>query len=187
MTQAAGEALAVDAATAAAEAEAEGAFRRFYEATARPLWAFLAAATRNGALADDLMQESFVRLLASGLRAENEEHRRRYLFRIASNLLHDQRRFERRIQVPLDEAELLAEGPATDRRAERRDLWRALSTLKPRDRQLLWLAHVEEMSHAEIAGVLRLGRASVRVLLFRARRRLAAALDRPNPAFGANA
>ncbi len=186
MNPSAGEALVADAVPPAAAAIAEGAFRRFYEATARPLWAFLAAATRDSALADDLMQESFVRLLASGFQAESAEHRRRYLFRIASNLLHDHRRASRRILVPLDEAELLAAGSATDRGAERRDLWRALSTLTPRDRQLLWLAHIEEMTHAEIAGVLGLARASVRVLLFRARRRLAAALDRPHARLGAD-
>jgi RNA polymerase sigma-70 factor (ECF subfamily) len=56
------------------------------------------------------------------------------------------------------------------------DVQRALAKLALRDRQLLWLAHVEGASHREVAAALGLGVASVRVLLFRARRRLAAHL-----------
>jgi RNA polymerase sigma-70 factor (ECF subfamily) len=45
-----------------------------------------------------------------------------------------------------------------------------------KDRQILWLAHVEQHSHREVARILSLREASVRVLLLRARRRLAALL-----------
>ena len=41
---------------------------------------------------------------------------------------------------------------------------------------ILWLAHVEGGSHADIAAITGLGPASIRVLLFRARRRLAGLL-----------
>ena len=44
--------------------------------------------------------------------------------------------------------------------------------LKPRDRALLWLAYVEGESHDEIATSLGVRRRGVRVMLFRARRRL---------------
>jgi RNA polymerase sigma-70 factor, ECF subfamily len=44
--------------------------------------------------------------------------------------------------------------------------------LKPRERALLWLAYVEGESHDEIAASLGVGRRGVRLLLFRARRRL---------------
>ena len=47
-----------------------------------------------------------------------------------------------------------------------------LRKLKPRERALLWLAHVEESTHEEIAEALGLRPKSVRVLLFRARKRL---------------
>jgi RNA polymerase sigma-70 factor (ECF subfamily) len=45
--------------------------------------------------------------------------------------------------------------------------------MRPRDRQLLWLAHAEGYSHNEIAEVTGLGSASIRLLLFRARRKIA--------------
>jgi len=51
-----------------------------------------------------------------------------------------------------------------------------LRELKPRERQLLWLAYVEGMSHHEIAAALNLKSGSIRPLLFRARRRMAEVL-----------
>lgn len=44
--------------------------------------------------------------------------------------------------------------------------------MKSRDRALLWLAYVEGESHEEIASSLGVGRRGVKVMLFRARRRL---------------
>jgi len=49
----------------------------------------------------------------------------------------------------------------------------AMAQMRPRDRQILWLAHAEGYSHREIAEITGLGAASVRLLLFRARRRMA--------------
>jgi RNA polymerase sigma-70 factor (ECF subfamily) len=45
--------------------------------------------------------------------------------------------------------------------------------MRPRDRQLLWLAHAEGYSHREIAEITGLATASIRLLLFRARRKIA--------------
>jgi len=51
-----------------------------------------------------------------------------------------------------------------------------MRALKPRERELLWLAYVEGMNHAEIAGATGLRVLSVRLLLFRARKRAAGLL-----------
>jgi RNA polymerase sigma-70 factor (ECF subfamily) len=51
-------------------------------------------------------------------------------------------------------------------------LARALEGLKPRERELLWLAYAEGASHKEIAQVLGVRAGSVRLLLFRARRKV---------------
>ena len=48
--------------------------------------------------------------------------------------------------------------------------------MKPRERQMLWLAHAEGYSHREIAQVMGLNATSIRLLLFRARRKIAALL-----------
>ena len=69
------------------------AFAAFYERSARPLWAYLARVSADPVLADDLMQESFVRFLCAARPelslAEGEVAARRYLFRIGTNLLKD--------------------------------------------------------------------------------------------------
>lgn len=49
----------------------------------------------------------------------------------------------------------------------------AMAQLSIRDRQVLWLREVEGLSHAEIAGRMKLATGAVRVAALRARRRLA--------------
>jgi RNA polymerase sigma-70 factor (ECF subfamily) len=61
-------------------------------------------------------------------------------------------------------------GARTERRT---DLRRAFARLRPRDRELLWLAYAQGSSHQEIAGTLGVKTSSIKLLLFRARRRLA--------------
>ncbi len=155
----------------------EAAFRAFYARTARPLWAYLVRSAGDRAAADDLLQESYLRLLGSGLETADEDHRKNYLFRIATNLVRDGFRHARRVrEVPVEEAPTGDRGQGAAVRGLRSDLRGALTTLRARDRQLLWLAHVEEMSHREIAGVLGVKTESVRPMVFRARQRLATAL-----------
>src|SRR5690242_10226093 len=64
-------------------------FAAFYERSARPLWAYLARVSGDPALADDLLQESYIRFLAADTPQDGEVAARRYLFRIATNLLRD--------------------------------------------------------------------------------------------------
>lgn len=158
----------------------EAAFRPFYERTARSVWAYLSRATGNPRLADDLLQETYYRFLRSSSRFTDEAHRRNYLFRIATNLVQDQRRRRR-----TDALEGAADGDATtmtgDRDAaeaaqQRVDLARAMARLTPRERDLLWLAYANGSSHQEIAETLGLKTSSIKMLLFRARRHLAALL-----------
>ena len=156
----------------------EDAFRAFYDRTAGPLWGYLSRISGDRQIADDLLQEAYYRLLKCGVAFENETHRRNYLYRVATNLVRDAKRCAR----PLfdDNVEIAgvaaAEGHASPE--QRADVRRALGRLKPRERALLWLAYAQGSSHAEIAGVLGLKTASIKLLLFRARRKLAGLLQR---------
>ena len=159
----------------------EDTFRAFYDRTARPVWVYLARITGDRALADDLLQESYYRFLRAERRFDSETHRRNYLYRIATNLAHDRHRGRRGVvNVPLPaehEASALASGDDVAGHAERRtDLRRAMAQLKPRERELLWLAYAHGSSHDEIARSLGLRKASIKMLLYRARRRLAGLL-----------
>jgi RNA polymerase sigma-70 factor (ECF subfamily) len=159
----------------------EQTFRVFYENTARPLWSYLCRILGSATLADDLVQDSYYRFLRADLKSDDAVYQKAYLFRIATNLAHDHwRRLPRQEQWESANPEQI---PADDRTAEhvqqRSDLGRALGRLKPRERELLWLAYAEGSSHKEIAEVLGLGAPSVRLLLFRARQKLLKLLHRP--------
>jgi RNA polymerase sigma-70 factor (ECF subfamily) len=145
----------------------EDKFPAFYEATARPLWAYLVRVSRDRDVADDLLQESYCRFLTAKLPAMNEAECKSYLYRIATNLLRD--RWRRQEREPEAAKPDIGES-GFETRAELRQ---AFQELKPRERQLLWLAYVEKFSHNEIAGVTGLRSGSIRLLLFRARRSLA--------------
>jgi RNA polymerase sigma-70 factor (ECF subfamily) len=161
----------------------EDAFRVFYESTARPVWAYLARITSDARLADDLLQEAYYRFLRTRADFESDDHRRNYLFRIATNLARDHRR-----RMGTQERHLSgsARGDAAfdgtqenDRAVCRLDLARAMDQMKPRERSLLWLAYAQGCSHEEIAEVLGVKRASLKALLFRARKRLLGLLGTP--------
>ena len=161
--------LGASAVPACADMDNE-AFAGFYERSARSLWSYLARVSGDSTLADDLMQESFVRFLTAAHPNDGEVAARRYLFRIATNLLRDHWRKPR--PAPIDEMpeELFAIPAQSDAEAQ---LGPAMAQLRPRDRQLLWLAYAEGYSHREIAEVTGLASASIRLLLFRARRKAA--------------
>ena len=164
----------------------EDTFRSFYDRTARPVWAYLSRTTGDHRLADDLLQETYYRFLRAGSSYSDEAHRRHYLFRIAVNLVRDHYRRPRFDRMPAPDEphhpRSQSGTEAADRAAERIDLSRAMARLKPRERDMLWLAYAQGSSHEEIAAVLGLKTASVKSLLFRARHKLAALLnvkDRP--------
>jgi RNA polymerase sigma-70 factor (ECF subfamily) len=151
----------------------EDAFRGFYDRTSRALWCYLSRMSGDRQLADDLMQETYYRFLRAAKQYESEAHRRNSLFHIATNLVRDTRR--RPTLSPLPESHTgLQEDTDEARRTERRaDLDRALARLKPRERMLLWLAYAQGESHREIAAALGLKTGSIKLLLFRARRKAA--------------
>ena len=154
----------------------EDAFRAFYDRTSRGLWAYLTRMTGDRQLADDLLQETYYRFLRAAATYEDETHRRNSLFLIATNLVRDSVRRRRDI-VPLEENASVDEHTA-ERTESRTDLTRAMNQLKPEQRALLSLAYGQGASHAEIADALGLKPASIKSLLFRARRRLAQLLNR---------
>lgn len=164
---------------AKAKAEAEEVFTAFYQRTARQVWVYLARVSGSPTLADDLVQESYLRFLgAAAPWSDGEIACRRYLFRIATNLLRD---YWRRPQTTaLEDLPETALPAFTSNHPERIDsqalLGPALLRLKPRERQLLWLAYAEGYSHQEIASITGLRAPSIRLLLFRARHKMAGLL-----------
>ena len=147
----------------------DAAFAALYDRNARALWTYAYRITGTGADADDIVQETFVRIIDIDL-PDGDENARRYLFRVASNLATDRwRRVVRdeRTRRSADRPSAVTQPPVLDD-----DVSQTFAALKPRDRALLWLAYVEGETHESIADALRLKRSSIKVMLSRARGRL---------------
>jgi RNA polymerase sigma-70 factor (ECF subfamily) len=159
----------------------EQTFRVFYESTARPLWSYLSRILGSATLADDLVQESYYRFLRATLKSADAAYQKAYLFRIATNLARDHwRRLPRHERgEAADPEEVAADDRIAERVQQRSDLGRVMGRLKPRERELLWLAYAEGSSHKEIAEMLGIRAGSVRLLLFRARQKMLKLLHRP--------
>jgi len=156
----------------------EERFQELYEATSRPLWAYLFHVLGRADAADDIVQETFCRFLERRTPAMDAAATKSYLFRIATNLVRDRYRSGIANLEQIDDAhrEVPAgeNGPGVEARQDVRSMMRQM---KPRERELLWLAYVEGMNHAEIAAATGLGTMSIRLLLFRARHKAAQLLS----------
>jgi RNA polymerase sigma-70 factor, ECF subfamily len=156
----------------------EAGFRAFYLQTSRPLCAYLARASGDRTLAEDLLQETYYRFLRARPNPMSDAHRKNYLFRIATNLLNDHRRRglgKEFVNLPANRRGEEAAIPAIERRTEegQLELESGFKKMKPREREILWLAYAEGYKHEEIAELTGMKAASLRPMLFRARRKLA--------------
>lgn len=158
------------------------AFAGFYQRSARSLWAYLARVSGNPALADDLMQEAYLRFLGAAHSADGEVACRRYLFRIATNLMRDHWRRPRTSSIDELPEMLFSAGDGSAASDALVMLGPAMAQMRPRDRQLLWLAYAEDYTHSEIAEITGLKSTSIRLLLFRARRKVARLLRKETSA-----
>jgi RNA polymerase sigma-70 factor (ECF subfamily) len=160
----------------------EATFQAFYRKTAPLLRSYLRRVCSDGALADDLLQESFYRFLRTPSLSKDETQWKAYVYKIATHLMIDHgRRLKREgswfpksgsgEEAPID---TIAEGgDLAGKVILSCDLGRVFRQLKPLERALLWLAYVEGAGHREMADTLGLKEKSSRVLLFRARQKLA--------------
>jgi RNA polymerase sigma-70 factor (ECF subfamily) len=150
-------------------------FEAFYRQTAAPLRAYVVRVIGSATPADDIVQDSYLRLLRAPPPLDDPRALRAYLFRIASNLIRDHWRREARVREV--SGHLAAEPESTTHDPSLRlEMSRIFGQLRPQQRQMMWLAYVEGAGHREIAEALGLRERSVRVLLHRARRKLAALL-----------
>jgi RNA polymerase sigma-70 factor, ECF subfamily len=148
----------------------EASFTAFYERSARPLWAYVYRTVGNAADADEIVQDAFCRIATADIAELDDEERRRYLFRIAGNLITDRWRRASREQAWIASAQRERQSSAAQ--PEPLGVEQLFQRLKPRERAMLWLAYVEGQSHDTIAASLNVGKGSVKVLLSRARARL---------------
>lgn len=122
---------------------------------------------RNQSDAEDILQETLVRLLRSAPEFETQEHEKAWLLHVAANLSKNRLRYNRlRRADPLEETLIAQERP------DLAFVWEAVSALPVRWREVLHLYYQEEYSTAEIAQILSRKESTVRSDLRRARIRL---------------
>lgn len=146
-------------------------FESFYEQTAQRLWAYVARISGNPSATDDIVQDAYIRFLLAARRPADTGQAKQYLYRIATNLVYDRYKIlSRRGETEMTEID----HPVGSNFAGELEMTEVFSRLKTQERILLWLAYVEGHDHDAIARIAGVNKLSVKVLLFRARRKLAA-------------
>jgi DNA-directed RNA polymerase specialized sigma24 family protein len=155
------------------------AFRELYARFAQPTFRFLARLTGRRDAAEDLHQDTWLRVARHHDRLRPDSDLAAWIFAIARNAFVS----SRRRAEPLDRAggglpsEVVGGTTVPDADPGCHDLERALAQLPEPHREILLLVGVEGLEIAQAATVLELRADAVRQRLLRARAALAAALD----------
>ncbi|HEX2233676.1 MAG TPA: RNA polymerase sigma factor [Thermoleophilaceae bacterium] len=129
-------------------------FERLYEEHAQGLLAFLAYRTGDRVLAEDLLADTFERVLRARRRFDPRKgSRKTWIYSIALNLLRDQiRRREAEGRAVERVAEPAPSGAGSIQRvAERDELVRALAELSEEEREAIALRYGGDLTVPEIA------------------------------------
>ncbi len=154
------------------------ALRQLYERYSREIYLYLLSLCKDGMLAEDLMQEAFLKALLS--LDETHANLRAWLYTVARNLFYDvarRRKLEQSLtgsmlsDAPQDPDELL------EMKLRNEKLREAIMMLEPRKREVIVLQYFSGMSVKEIASVMRISEENVRVLAYRAKKELKESLE----------
>jgi RNA polymerase sigma-70 factor (ECF subfamily) len=162
-----------------------GAFDAVYEAYRARVFGFLVRLSRSRTVAEDLLDETWLRLVSAAARLRADTRLLPWLFTVARNLYWTYRRSSA-LEETVDPC-TLALWPSRDGQASpfdvaahhelQRRLERALAQLSPRHREVLLLVGGEGLTPSEAAIVCDLTPEALRQLLARARAALARAMD----------
>ncbi|GAC1545047.1 MAG: SigE family RNA polymerase sigma factor [Acidimicrobiales bacterium] len=155
--------------TAASAAPApEGSFEEFYRAQYEPMLRLAYLLTQSHAVAEDLVQDSFIRIHPRWGTLDTPVA---YLRRTVANACYSFHRRRKREAAPA--------GAAPPRRAPPHDeMWDALAALAPRRRAVLVLRYYLDLSEAEIAATIGCRPGTVKSLTSRALQDLRSVVDR---------
>lgn len=121
----------------------------------------------NMADAEDILQDTMLRLLSAAPVFESPEHEKAWLLRVAINLCKNHLKASQKRAY-----EELSESLACDIPDDLSFVWEAVSALPVKYREVIHLFYQEELSTSEIALLLDSKEATIRSLLFRAREKL---------------
>jgi RNA polymerase sigma-70 factor (ECF subfamily) len=151
----------------------------FYERVRK----FILASVRDESAADDLVQEAFMRIQQNLDSVRDPGKVSSWVFRIAHNLCHDHFRTQKKLSSHEEIHEGLVNLQQTPLQKEMEQgemsqcVQNQLNLLPESLRSVLILSDVMEFSHQEIADILGLTMANVKVRLHRARKKFSAILE----------
>lgn len=152
-------------------------FRIFYEKHSAGFLNFIRKTCGgDNALAKDIFQESFFRLFRASPAGLNEHQLKAWLFKTAYRLIIDEKRKKR--EEVLDGGLVADDSPTGDSEHLPVEMEKIFTQLKEKERTLLWMAHVEGYSHKEISQITGMNEKSIKVILFRVRKKFAGILIR---------
>jgi RNA polymerase sigma-70 factor (ECF subfamily) len=155
------------------------AFEHLYRENERKVFALCLRLSSDGALAEELTQEVFVRAWRKLGSFRGESAFSSWLYPLTVNVALSERRSRRRRDarfVATDDPASLERAPGAPRPEAAFDLEKAMATLPPGARAVFVLHDVEGRTHEEIAAMLDLAPGTSKAQLFRARRLLREAL-----------
>jgi RNA polymerase sigma-70 factor (ECF subfamily) len=144
------------------------AFEELFRRYERPIWGYFRRRTADAGRAQELTQDTFLAVLKGAAAYQPTASFRTYLYAIAFNILSADRR-RARVAASFDRPAGEAWRPSIED-----DVWmrQAVARLDEVDRAVIMLREFEDLSYAEIAGVLKVPVNTVRSRLFRAREAL---------------
>jgi RNA polymerase sigma-70 factor (ECF subfamily) len=161
-----------------------GAWEDLVRAHQRPVFRLAYLLLGDADEAEDVAQETFIRVHRALASFDVERELRPWLLRITANLAHNRRRSVRRylatLQRAFQGAPTVAEPPDL-RGEEAGSLWHAIRRLGPADQEVIFLRYFLELSEAEAARALAVAQGTVKSRLSRALGRLRALIDREYP------
>jgi RNA polymerase sigma-70 factor (ECF subfamily) len=155
------------------------AFERLYRENERKVFALCLRLSSDGALAEELTQEVFVRAWRKLGTFRGESAFSSWLYPLTVNVALSERRSRRRRDARIfstDDPASLERAPGVPRPEAAFDLQKAMAGLPPGARAVFVLHDVEGRTHDEIAAMLDLAPGTSKAQLFRARRLLREAL-----------
>ena len=149
-------------------------FNRLAELYLDTVYRVALCSCKNAADAEDIVQNTFIKLLEYKKKFNDDEHAKKWLIRVAVNeghLLWRKRSHEN--TVSLDSSENIPEISIGDVFSEdERILLEAVNALPPKYHQVIHLFYFEGYSTREIAEILEISEENVRTRLLRARKQL---------------
>jgi RNA polymerase sigma factor (sigma-70 family) len=128
-------------------------------------------------IAQDVVQDAFVRCWASANTPSSEPDFRRWLYRVIANLARDYHRQRARFnRLPIPPSAPIDPLALFEQRSGDEEVLQALRALGVREREAIYLRYFEDQSFADTARIMGMAQVTVRVLVHRAlgklRRRL---------------